>query len=278
MARKTKRNQHKKQQRALRKRTQRKQKMARRQSQESVRETPARILRRAREMPVEGAWVQEGWQEQGAAVVVLARTNASDNVVFGQYVVDFLCTGVKDTAFATNVSPDVFDNEVIPRLYGGVPPIPVDVALVHEIVWGAVEYAETLGIRPAGGFRQSQRILEASDALARPGVVQFGYQGRPAYVPAPQDNQAAIISRLIDSVGLGNFYYIPQGDVPDDVMDLLQIEQGDGEETANPLWTPEGQQQAAAGSVDSDSGLWTPGEQAESEQADAPALWTPGRG
>ena len=276
MARKTKRNQHKKQQRALRKRTQRKQRIARRQSQEAVRETPARILRRAREMPVEGAWVQEGWQERGAAIVVLARTNSSDNVVFGEYVVDYLCTGVKDTAFATDVSPDVFDNEVIPRLYGGVPPTAIAAELAHEIVWGAVEYAEALGLRPASAFRQSQRILDAPDALIRSGVVQFGYQGRPAYVPAPQDNQAAIISRLIDSVGLGNFYYIPQGDIPDDVIDLLQIEQGEGEEDGAPLWTPEGQQ--APGSVDSGSGLWTPGEQPASEQPDAPALWTPGRG
>ena len=276
MARKTKRNQHKKQQRALRKRTQRKQRIARRQSQEAVRETPARILRRAREMPVEGAWVQEGWQERGAAIVVLARTNSSDNVVFGEYVVDYLCTGVKDTAFATDVSPDVFDNEVIPRLYGGVPPTAIAAELAHEIVWGAVEYAEALGLRPPSAFRQSQRILDAPDALAKSGVVQFGYQGRPAYVPAPQDNQAAIITRLIDSVGLGNFYYIPQGDIPDDVLDLLQIEQGEGEDDGAPLWTPEAQQQAP-GSVDSGSGLWTPGEQPASEQPDAPALWTPGR-
>ena len=273
---KTKRNQHKKQQRALKKRTQRKQKIARRQSQEPQRETPARILRRAREMPIEGAWVQEGWQEQGAAIVVLARTNSSDNVVFGQYVVDFLCTGVKDTAFATDTPPDVFDNEVIPRLYGGVPPIPIAVELAHEIVWGAVEYAEMLGLRPVGAFRQSQRILEAPDSLSRPGVVVFGYQGRPAYVPAQQDNQAAIISRLIASVGMGNFYYIPQGDIPDDVIDLMQIEQADGDETGAPLWTPEGQQ--TEGGVDSDSGLWTPGEQAASEQPEAPALWTPDRG
>ena len=276
MARKTKRNQHKKQQRALRKRTQRKQKMARRQSQESVRETPARTLRRAREMPIEGAWVQEDWQEQGMAIIVLARTNSSDNVVFGEYVVDYLCTGVKDTAFTTNVSPEVFDNEVIPRRYGGIPPVAAAVELAHEIVWGAVEYAENLGLRPPSAFRQSQRILDASDSFTRPGVVQFGYQGRPAYVPAPQDNQAAIITRLIDSVGLGNFYYIPQGDIPDDVVDLLQIEQTEDDEIGAPLWTPEGQQ--TQGSIDSDSGLWTPGDQPPSEQPDAPALWTPGRG
>lgn len=276
MARKTKRNQHKKQQRALKKRTQRKQKIARRQSQESVRETPARILRRAREMPVEGAWVQEGWQERGAAVVVLARTNSNDNVVFGNYVVDYMCTGVKDTAFATNVSPEVFDNEVIPRLYGGVPPNAIAPDLAHEIVWGAVEYAEALGLRPTSGFRESQRVLDASDSFERSGVVQFGYQGRPAYIPAPQDNQAAILTRLIESVGLGNFYYIPQGDIPDDVIDLLQIEQGEDGEVGAPLWTPEGQQ--VQGNVDSGSGLWTPGEQPASEQSeDAPALWTPGR-
>ena len=276
MAQKTKRNQHKKQQRALKKRTQRKQKMAHRQSREPVRETPARILRRAREMPVEGAWVQEGWQERGAAIVVVARTNSGSNVVFGEYVVDYLCTGVKTTAFATNVSPEVFDNEVVPRLYGGVPPTAIAAELAHEIVWGAVEYAEALGLRPPSAFRQSQRILESPDGLTRPGVVQFGYQGRPAYVPAPQDNQAAIISRLIDSVGLGNFYYIPQGDIPDDVIDLLQIEQGEGDEAGAPLWTPEGQQ--ALGSAESGSGLWTPEQQAASEESEAPALWTPGRG
>ena len=277
MARKTKSNQHKKQQRALRKRTQRKQKVARRQSLESsVRETPARILRRAREMPIEGAWVQEGWQERGAAVVVLARTNSSDNVVFGHYVVDYLCTGVKDTAFATNVSPEVFDNEVVPRLYGGVPPTAIAPDLAHEIVWGAVEYAQALGLRPTSGFRESQRVLNASDSFGRSGAVQFGYQGRPAYIPAPQDNQAAILTRLIDSVGLGNFYYIPQGDIPDDVIDLLQIERGEDGEIGAPLWTPEGQQ--VQGSVESGSGLWTPGEQPASEQSDdAPALWTPGR-
>ena len=143
-------------------------------------------------------------------------------------------------------------------------------------MWGAVEYAEALGLRPPSAFRQSQRILDAPDSFTRPGIVQFGYQGRPAYVPAPQDNQAAIISRLIGSVGLGNFYYIPQGDIPDDVIDLLQVEQGEGEDDGAPLWTPEGQQQAP-GSVDSGSGLWTPGEQPASEQPDAPALWTPGR-
>ena len=275
MAAKPKLNQHKKQQRALRKRTQRKQKIARRQSQEPRRETPAQILRRAREMPIEGAWMQREWQERGAAVVVLARTSSSGNIVFGEYVVDYLCTGIKDTAFATDVSPEVFANEVIPRLYGGIPPVAAAVELVHEIVWGAVEYAEALGLRPASAFRQSQRILEAPDALPRSGV-EFGYQGRPAYVPAPQDNQAAIITRLVDSVGLGNFYYIPQGDIPDDVIDLLQIEQGEGDEAGAPLWTPEGQQ--TPGRVESDSGLWTPGEQAASEEADAPALWTPGRG
>ena len=276
MAQKTKRNQHKKQQRALKKRTQRKQKMVRRQSQESVKETPARILRRAREMPIEGAWVQEGWQERGAAVVVLARTNSNENVVFGNYIVDYLCTGVKDTAFATNVSPEAFDNEVIPRLYGGVPPTAIAPDLAHEIVWGAVEYAEALGLRPTSGFRESQRVLGAPDSFARSGVVQFGYQGRPAYIPAPQDNQAAVLTRLIDSVGLGNFYYIPQGDIPDDVIELLQIEQGEDGEVGAPLWTPEGQQ--VQGSVETGSGLWTPGEQPASEQSeDAPALWTPER-
>ncbi len=232
-------------------------------------------------MPLDGVWVQQGWGDQGVAQVVVARTQPNDEMLFGSYLVDYFCTGVKSTSHAVNVEPSVFQSEVVPRFYQGSPPVAISEELAHEIIWGAVEYAEALGFRPPRDFRESQRVLEPADALPRTGAVQFGYQGRPLYVPGTNDNQVAVLRRLIDAVGLGNFYYAPQDDVPDDVVELLGIDRAEGAERSA-LWTPGEQQESGAGSED--SGLWLPGRQGEAtatatatEPAEPGAIWTPGR-
>ena len=271
------RNQHKKQQRALQKRTKRKQKQARKQSQAPVGINPRRLLRMARQMPVEGAWVQQGWQEQGVARVLLARTQPNENILFGEYIVDYLCTGIKDSSYASNVNRETFFNEVIPRLYSGTPPLDIEGSLAHETVWGAVEYAAELGFDPHRNFREAGRILDPSGTHPHSGAIAFGYQGRPLYIPADGDNQVGIIRRLIESVGLGNFYYLPRGDVPEDVAELLQPEQEE-DTPDSAIWRPDAQQQ---GSVNTESGLWVPGQQPdaapEPEQEEQSLIWTPGR-
>ncbi len=267
------RNQHKKQQRALQKRAKRKQKLSRRQAQTPVPDSPRRLLRTARRMPVEGAWVQQGWQEGGTAQVLIARAQPNDDILFGAYLVDYLCTGIKYTSHAVNLSGEVFLNETIPNLYTGTPPLDISENLAHEIIWGAIEYAESLGFEPHRNFRESRRILEPADALPRGGAVEFGYQGKPLYIPAQEDNQAAIIRKLIDTVGIGNFYYLPRGDIPEEVADLLQIEETD-DAPESEIWTPGSE---APGNMESQSGLWVPGQQpSEQEQPEQPLIWTPG--
>ena len=274
---KKRRNQHKRQQRALQKRTKRKQKLARKQTQAPAVINPRRLLRMARQMTVEGAWVQQGWQEQGVARVLIARLQPNDNILFGEYVVDYLCTGVKDASYASNIDRETFFNEVIPRLYSGAPPLDIEANLAHQIIWGAVEYASELGFEPHRNFREAGRILDPADALPGGGALDFGYQGRPLYIPGPGDNQAGIIRRLIESVGMGNFYYLPRGDVPEDVAELLRVEQPE-DAPDQAIWTPGGSQ---PGSVDTESGLWVPGQQPEPAQESEPAeqslIWTPGR-
>ena len=271
------RNQHKKQQRALQKRTKRRQKQARKQSQTPVGINPRRLLRMARQMPIESAWVQQGWQEQGVARVLLARTQPNDNILFGEFIVDYLCVGIKDSSYASNVNRETFLNEVIPRLYSGTPPLDIEESLAHETIWGAVEYAADIGFDPHRSFREASRILDPFDTHTHSGAIDFGYQGRPLYMPASEDNQAGIIRKLIETVGLGNFYYLPRGDVPEDVAELLRPErQEDDPDSA--IWRPDSQQQ---GSVNTESGLWVPGQQTESapesEQEEQPLIWTPGR-
>ena len=166
-------SQHKKQQRALKKRTKRKQKLVRRRAQESGQDSPRRLLRRARRMPFEGAWVQRGWQEDGEARVLIARTQPSDDLLFAGFVVDYLCTGIRESSYFANVNRETFQNEYLPRLYDGEPPLTISEAIANEIVWGSVEYANSLGFRPDSNFIEAQYILQPEGELPISGTVEF---------------------------------------------------------------------------------------------------------
>ena len=208
---------------------------------------------------------------------MVARSQHNDKILFGEYLVDYLCLGIKNSSYASDVSREGFLNEVIPFLYMGEPPLDIDVNLAHEIVWGAVEYAQRIGFDPPRDFQESSRILEPADALPRSGSMKFGHMGAPLYRPFANDNQAAIIGKLIEVVGLGNFYYVPNGDIPEDVMELMEIE-GEEEASDPAIWTPGLQQ---GGGVDAQSGLWFPGQQTqpapEGDSSEQPLIWTPGR-
>ena len=232
-------SQHKKQQRALKKRTKRKQKLVRRRTQESGQDSPRRLLRRARRMPFEGAWVQRGWQEDGEARVLIARTQPSDDLLFAGFVVDYLCTGIRESSYFANVNRETFRNENLPRLYDGEPPLTISEAIANEIVWGSVEYANSLGFRPDSNFREAQYILQPEGEVPISGTVEFGHNGRPVYVAYPNDNHRALIHRLIDAVGLDGFDYVLGPKIFEKVADLFRRDEDEDFDVLDELWTPD---------------------------------------
>ncbi|MDP6070952.1 MAG: hypothetical protein QGG34_05205 [SAR202 cluster bacterium] len=284
MPKKRTQNQRGKQQRAMQKRSRRKTKLTRRAVHEAATERPERVLRRAREFPFAGCWVQQGWQDYGIASLVVARTQSDDDLVFGRFLVDTFCLGVKDAFFGVNVPDAEFHNEALPRLFSGGMPVPIGVELAHEIVYGAVKYAEANGFRPHPLFRRAQLVLDLPDVHESTGVIQFGHQGVPTYIAAPGDNEVTILNTLISKRGKGAFKYIPAAAPPEGFEDLVERRENVPERSG--IWTP--QQQSPSRDTVSDSGLWTPGQdtpaqepsdgddEAEQQPADS-SLWVPGR-
>ena len=274
---KKQRNSHKKQQRALQKRVKRKQKLDRKRAREPVKDTPRRLLRRSRLMPLEGAWVQRDWQQQGEARVLVARAQPSDDLLIANFAVDYLCTGIRLSSYAANVDRDTFWKESLPRLYDGEPPSTISEAIANEIIWGSVEYADNLGFRPTSSFRETQYILQPDGALPTSGTIEFGFDGRPVYIPYSHDNQLAIIRRLIDAVGPDGFAYVPRGEIPDEVADLIPLDEIEDFDVLDELWVPD----VGLGDTDQQSGLWLPGQESEPDEADdereEKSLWVPGR-
>lgn len=203
----------KKQRKALKRRTAGKQ--ARRQARAAQRPiSPLHHVRQARNYPLEGCWVSPDWQKSGLAVVVVARRQPDGGIVFGNYLVDQYCLGLKDTYYNANMPPGQFRHDYLPKATQTGPPVEISPALAHEIVYGGIEYAAQFGFHPHSDFKRAQYVLDPPDLHPRTGTVEFGRDGKPCYMQGPYDNAEAILRQLARTAGEGNFHYMMQIDGP----------------------------------------------------------------
>jgi len=224
----------KKQQKAFKRRSQSKQ-ARKRERLASPATSRLRTILQARNYPIEGCWTQEGWDQNGLAVVAVARRQPNDNIVFGVYLVDYYCLGLKDTYFNADILPGQFQHEYLPKIFRHTGmPMSITPALAHEIVYGAIEYARQFGFRPHSDFKRGQYILDPPETHPRTSI-EFGKDGKPLYIAGPYDNTNAITRQLASAAGEGNYNYLvpldgPPGDVSLDDLDIVWEEDYDDED------------------------------------------------
>ncbi len=171
-------------------------------------------VRRARDYPIEGCWVMPGWKEGGLAVVVVARRQPDGNILYGTYLVDYYCMGLKNTLFNADIPMAQFQREVLPEMMQGNEPVEISPALAHELIYGSIEYAEQYGFRPQRDYRRTRSILDPPDTYPRTGTVEFGYQGKPFFISGPYDNVDAILRQLNRTAGEDNYKFMVRLDGP----------------------------------------------------------------
>jgi hypothetical protein len=192
--------------------------------------SPLHHVRQARGYPLEGCWIQKDWQEGGLAVIVIARRQPDGNLVFGNYLVDYFCLGLKNTFFNVDITPGEFRNSMLPRMFADAgQPMEISPALAHEIIYGAIEYADRYGFKPQRDFRNSQYVLDLPGEHPRSGKVEFGKDGKPLYISGPYDNADRIIHQLMRTAGEGNFDYVVQVSGEEEVFldDDFEVEEDD---------------------------------------------------
>ncbi len=156
---------------------------------------------------LEGSELDESEGAQGFAQIILARQDRN-RIVLASYLVDYWCLGVKD---------------VIPPRSGGKsgcerfkqlcmeqfnePFIDISLAQAQSIIYGAVDYARSLGFEPHRDFdKKAQQHLGPKPETLIP--IEFGKDGKPMYFSGPYDNADKIIKTLTANVGAGNFDYV----------------------------------------------------------------------
>ena len=167
---------------------------------------PKRIIENARQYPLLGCWIMQGWQEAGIAPVVVARQQDANKVIFGVYLIDIYCLGVKNAICNADFPRKRFDNE-LERLCQGTPE-EIDASLAHELIYGSIIFAERYGFKPHQDYQLAKFILEPPDAYRPTHKLEFGKDGKPFYVSGPYDNAKAIVAQLERTAGSGNYDYI----------------------------------------------------------------------
>lgn len=143
--------------------------------------TPEQYIRtRARNLPIAACYINEGWKESGLASIIVVRKHTNQNYTFGVYLVDLFALGTKDTFFNFNESESVL-SEMLERMQDDKF-IKTEYTLVHNIIYGANEFAEDNGHKINKGFKLTQFILEEDTEAIELIDIEFGKDGEPFFI------------------------------------------------------------------------------------------------
>ncbi|MEX2233186.1 MAG: hypothetical protein WD824_13570 [Cyclobacteriaceae bacterium] len=141
------------------------------------------ILTRARLLPVYKCLVNKSWNEGKLASVTVTRKHSNGNITAGFFIVDMLALGVKKTYFDFNVPEEDFFEwlyESVPEDFLEEIPYP----LAHNIIYGAVAFAEEHNMLPHHDFLVTQHILEEDTDDIELIDLTFGLDGKPVLMDA----------------------------------------------------------------------------------------------
>ncbi|MBC8147399.1 MAG: hypothetical protein H8E98_05385 [Bacteroidetes bacterium] len=174
------------------------------------------IITKGRNLPFNECYINNNWEETGMATIAISKNMPSGKIIIGTYMVDVFCLGLKDTFYKFNM--DSFEyNEFIEKLNNHPDGLKMcDVSLAHNIIYGAIDYADEIGFAPHKDFTVSEYLLDPE--LITDGIdeIEFGKDGKPFYVSGPNDNVQRIKRILEKNVGIGNYDYLAESEQFDD--------------------------------------------------------------
>ncbi|MDD5508765.1 MAG: hypothetical protein PHD25_10665 [Bacteroidales bacterium] len=193
---------------------------------------PEKYMRtRARSLPLGECYINSGWEESGMAFILVTRGHSNGNITLASFQVDLYCLGIKDAFWLFNQPPEVLSDikkSLTEQSEGSQELIPAEYVLVHNIVYGALAFAEDLGFSPHKDFNLAQYILEEDDERVEFMDIKFGLDGYPAVMVSKEEHPAGIFRTLDANVGKGNYIVMnEEGDVLKSPEDRDQEEEDD---------------------------------------------------
>jgi hypothetical protein len=151
--------------------------------------------------------LEENQGPEGLCQIILARQE-HNRLVVGSYLVDHWCLGLKDAVSPRKMGLAEYQRMVVNSERQFSESF-VDITLeqAQAIVYGAVDYAHSLGFEPHKDFDTKAQIhlgLRPETLMS----IEFGKDGQPCFISGPYDNVDKVMKTLEASVGAGNFHYL----------------------------------------------------------------------
>jgi hypothetical protein len=181
-------------QKRARKAQRRKQVVAQKRRAEEVEASlPARVQRSA-DLPIQACFLTEALFDGGMGTLVLARGVTPDHVALSSYLLDAFCLGIKDVTFEL-VGGEYFQF-YMDTMDQASPMVSVDPSYARKLLRDLAEWSRSLGFAPHRDFTTVERVFGDVNAEASDAVFQFGRDGKPFYVPGPNDSASLIRRRM----------------------------------------------------------------------------------
>ncbi len=119
------------------------------------------------------------------------RQLTNQKFIFGSYLADVFCLGLKDTFCNANLSIQAIQ-DLLAR--APMPMERIDYEDARSLILGGIAYARKLGFEPNADWKDSQHIIEPERPFNP--KFEFGMGGKPMYVAGPHDDPREILSRL----------------------------------------------------------------------------------
>jgi hypothetical protein len=157
---------------------------------------PARVLRVAH-APIQHCFLTESVFDVGMGTLVLARGATPHHVALSSFLIDTFCLGIKDVMFES-VESEVFEI-YMDAMDAGSPIVSVDPSYARKLLRDLAAWSLSIGFAPHRDFAAVERLFGDVSADASDAVFRFGRDGKPFYIPGPDDT-AHLIQRRIEQL------------------------------------------------------------------------------
>jgi hypothetical protein len=154
---------------------------------------PARVLR-ASHAPIQHCFLTESLFQIGMGTLVLARGVTRHHIELSSFLIDVFCLGIKDVMFES-VEGEAFEMYV-EATDAGSPMVSVDPSYARKLLRDLAAWSQSIGFVPHRDFAAVERMFGDVSADASDAVFRFGRDGKPVYIPGPNDDGPLIQRRV----------------------------------------------------------------------------------
>lgn len=154
-----------------------------------------RIIYKSRNWPIHECTINESWKKNGLATVLISRMQPNNRLVFGSYLVDVFCLGLKDTFCNADFTKSEFD-QINKKYFRYSAPVRCSPSSAHTIIYGGIEFASSFGFKPHKDFSISKYILDKPESFDKDESIEFGENGKPLYIQGPNDDPNVVLEKL----------------------------------------------------------------------------------